>query len=224
MKSNLIVMLTNKDLTVPDALEVFESCKDLPVQYWGFKNVGIPETKMRELIHSIKTAGKTAFLEVVTYSEEECLASSKFAVEFGFDYLMGTLFHQSVWEYLKNQKIIYSPFVGKVSGSPSVLEGTVDSMVKETEFFAELGIPSVDLLAFRYKDNPEALAEEVIRRSKVKIILAGSIDSVPRIEFVNKVNPWGFTMGSALFTKNFVPDGTFRDNLSEVVKIMEALD
>jgi len=35
--SELIVMLTNNDVTVPDAMETFESVKDLPVKYWGFK-------------------------------------------------------------------------------------------------------------------------------------------------------------------------------------------
>ena len=32
MTPELIVMLTNNDKTVIDAVEVFESCKDLPVQ------------------------------------------------------------------------------------------------------------------------------------------------------------------------------------------------
>ena len=41
MTPELIVMLTNNDKTVIDAVEVFESCKDLPVQKWGFKDVGL---------------------------------------------------------------------------------------------------------------------------------------------------------------------------------------
>ena len=35
------------------------------------------------------------------------------------------------------------------------------------------------------------------------------------------IGPWAFTMGSALFTKNFVPDGSFRDNLSAVAEYMK---
>lgn len=224
MKSNLIVMLTNEDKTVPDALSVFDSCKDLPVQYWGFKDVGLPEPKMRELIASIKEAGKTTFLEVVSYTKEECLTGAKFAVSFGFDYLMGTLFFSEVWEFLKGKDIKYSPFVGKVSGSPSILEGTVDSMVEETGFLASQGVHGVDILAFRHKENPAQLAEQFIKRSKVPVILAGSIGSFERIEFVNKVDPWGFTMGSALFTKNFVPNGSFRENLEAVLKKMESIN
>jgi hypothetical protein len=152
------------------------------------------------------------------------MAGAEFAVDFGFDYLMGTLFYPEVWDFLKGKKIKYSPFVGKVSGSPSVLEGTVDSMVEETVFLNEQGVHGVDLLAFRHTDNPEMLAEEFIRRSKVPVILAGSIDSFERIDFVNKVNPWGFTMGSALFDKNFLPEGSFRENLEVVVKKMESIN
>ena len=31
-KPDIIVMLTHKDVTVPDAKEIFEQCKDLPVK------------------------------------------------------------------------------------------------------------------------------------------------------------------------------------------------
>ena len=40
MESKIIIMLTHNDQTVKNALEVFDSCKDLPVDFWGFKDVG----------------------------------------------------------------------------------------------------------------------------------------------------------------------------------------
>jgi hypothetical protein len=45
MQSQLIVMLTQNDITVGNAQEVFESCKDLPINFWGFKNVGISQSR-----------------------------------------------------------------------------------------------------------------------------------------------------------------------------------
>ena len=111
MNSQIIIMLTHNDRTVPNALEVFESCKDLPVKFWGFKDVGLPKDQMRQLIGAMKAAGKTTFLEVVSYSEEECMAGAKLAVEMGFDYLMGTVYHQSVFEYLATQKISFLPAI-----------------------------------------------------------------------------------------------------------------
>jgi len=53
------------------------------------------------------------------------------------------------------------------------------------------------------------------------VVMAGSIDTKERIEKVNEINPWGYTMGSALFKKMFVADGSFRDNLQEVVNVMK---
>lgn len=224
MESSLIVMLTHDDKTVENALEVFETCKDLPVKFWGFKDVGLPRPQMRELIKALKDAGKTTFLEVVSYTEEECQAGAEFAVEFGFDYLMGTLFFPEVWKYLKGKDIKYFPFVGEVSGSPSVLEGSAESMVEESNFFKSVGVHGVDLLAFRHTSDPENLAREFICNSAVPVVLAGSISSFERIEFVNQVNPWSFTMGSALFNTNFLPDSTFRENLKRVVEKMDAIN
>ena len=40
MKPEIIIMLTHHDVTVKDAGEIFEQCKDLPVKFSGFKNVG----------------------------------------------------------------------------------------------------------------------------------------------------------------------------------------
>ena len=91
MESKIIIMLTHNDQTVKNALEVFDSCKDLPVDFWGFKDVGLEHDKMAELIKAMKAAGKTTFLEVVTYSEEECMRGAKLAVECGFDCLLKRL-------------------------------------------------------------------------------------------------------------------------------------
>lgn len=216
-------MLTHNDQTVVNAKEVFESCKDLPIDYWGFKDVGLPQPEMKELFDALKAAGKTTFLEVVSYTPEACMAGAKLAVEFGFDYLMGTILYPEVWAYLKEQSIVYLPFVGGVSGSPSILEGDATSMLAQAKEFADMGIQGVDILAYRAVDvNPEELAKEFVANAGIQVCVAGSIGSEARIKVIDAINPWSFTMGSALFTKNFVPDGSFRENLEKVLEIMEA--
>jgi hypothetical protein len=223
MKSQLIVMLTHNDKTVKDAFEVFQSCKDLPVQFWGCKDVGLPEKKVKDLCLSYKEAGKTTFLEVVSYSKDECLVGAKLAVKCKFDFLMGTIFYPEVWEFLKNNQVKYFPFVGKVSGSPSILEGSTESMIEQSEVFRSLGINGIDLLAFRRKNKPEDLARDFIAKSKIPVVLAGSISSFAKINFVNSVNPWAFTMGSALFTREYDPKGDFRSNLIKVLEKMDSI-
>ncbi len=222
MKSKIIIMLTHNDQTVKNAIEVFDACKDLAVDFWGFKDVGLEKEKMAELIQHMKAAGKTTFLEVVTYTEEECMNGAKLAVELGFDYLMGTLFYDSVYAYLKEHEIKYLPFCGKVSGSPSVLEGSFEEIIKDANTMLEKGVDGIDLLAFRHEQGAE-LAREYCAKVDKPVVIAGSINSEARISFVNEINPWAFTMGSALFAENFAPGDGFRENLQEVIDYMNEI-
>jgi hypothetical protein len=73
MLDKLIVMLTCNDVTVKNAEETFMSSRDLPVKRWGFKDVGLPPEEMKKLCALMKESGKTTFLEVVSYSEAECM-------------------------------------------------------------------------------------------------------------------------------------------------------
>lgn len=222
MQSKIIIMLTHNDKTVKNAQEVFEACKDLPIEYWGFKDVGLEKPKMVELINAMKAAGKTTFLEVVTYSEEECMAGAKLAVELGFDYLMGTIFYDSVFKYLNDNGMKYLPFCGKVHGSPSVLEGTFDEIIDDAKSMLAKGVYGIDILAFRHAQGAE-LAKEYCKRVKEPVVIAGSINSPERIKFIDECNPWAFTMGSALFTENFAPGESFRKNLEVVLSVMDSI-
>ena len=217
INSQLIVMLTNNDKTVKDAIGVFDLSKDLPVQFWGFKNIGLRIEQMKQLVKNMKDAEKTTFLEVVSYTEDECMKAAKLAVECNFDYLMGTLFYDSVFNFLKDKPIKYSPFCGKVSGSPSILEGTIDEIINDAKNMQKKGVDAFDILAYRYVGDPEELAEKFIQAIDIPVIIAGSINSYERLDKINELNPWGFTMGTALFKKNFDKGGTFKDNLKNVI-------
>ena len=61
------------DYTVENAAQVFEQCKASKAQYWGFKEHPLPLEQMKKIYESMKQCGKTTFLEVVSYSEEEGL-------------------------------------------------------------------------------------------------------------------------------------------------------
>jgi len=77
MKPEFILMLTYNDTTVKDALNIFRECKDLPVVHWGFKDIGLPIDEMKVLVHEMRAAGKTTYLEVVSLSEEEGLKGAQ---------------------------------------------------------------------------------------------------------------------------------------------------
>ena len=199
MKPEIIIMLTHHDVTVKDAGEIFEQCKDLPVKFWGFKNVGLPKDEMKKVAGAMKAAGKTTFLEVVTYDEAS-----------------------SVAKLLKENGMAYLPFVGKVSGSPSILEGTNEEIIQNAKDLMAKGIKGFDILAYRHVVDGEKLAREFCAAIDAEICIAGSINSYARIDTMFDIGPWTFTMGSALFEKKFVADGSFRDNLKAVVDYMAA--
>lgn len=223
MKSKLIVMLTHHDKTVENALDVFRECRDLPVKHWGFKNVGLPKGKMTELIAEMKAAQKETILEVVTYSESECLTGAKMAVDMGFDYLMGTVFYPAVWDYLKEKNVKYFPFIGQVSGSPSILEGEIDDIIEQGKALTALGVDGFDLLAYRYTGKPEELVKKCVSAMNIPVVIAGSINSRERMQFVEDVGAWGYTMGTALFESDFVKNGGVRENLATVVNLMKEI-
>lgn len=221
MKPAFILMLTYNDTTVKDALEIFHTCKDAPVAHWGFKDVGLPPDEMKALVRKMKEAGKTTYLEVVSLSEEEGLRGAKIAVDSGFDVLMGTVFFGSILEYLRDKPINYFPFPGHVHSHPSILDGSIEEIVGHAKFLESQGVQGMDLLSYRYVGNAPLLLGEVVKATNVPIVSAGSIDSYKRLAEIWKAGAWGFTIGSALFDKKFVENGSFLDNTLEVCNWLE---
>lgn len=223
MKPELIIMLTHNDETVGNSLEIFNSCKDLPILYWGFKDIGIPVEKMMELNKRMKAEGKTTFLEVVTYTEEESLKDVQLAIDCDFDYLTGTTFYPSIVEKLKDTNIKYYPFGGNVGGIPVELKGTIDEIVKDCKDSLAGGANGVVLTPYRYVDgDPYELTKAVANAiGKERLMVAGSIGTRERIDAMEELGLSGYTMGSALFDSVFVEDGSFRDNLEFVLKYKE---
>ena len=216
----LIVMLTHNDKTVPDAIEVFDASKDTPVKYWGFKEEGLPIDKMKALVDKMKAAGKTTFLEVVAYTEEECVAGAKIGVECGFDILMGTMYFDAVRDVAKKAGMKYMPFVGKIYGRPSILEGTIEEMVNEANALLEKGVDGFDLLAYRYTGDPEELAARFVEEVDAPVCLAGSIKSFERLDKMKEIAPWTYTIGSAFFENKFGKDLTFAEQVTKVCEYM----
>ncbi len=216
-KPELIVMLTHHDQTVSNALELFTQLMDNPVTHWGFKDVGLSPEEMKKVVSAMKTAGKQAYLEVVSLSEAEGLRGAKLAIELGFDVLMGTVYFPSIRNYLRDKPVRYYPFPGRVYGHPSILDGAVDEIVSHARQLEADGVHGMDLLTYRYTGDAPRLLREVVQATSVPIVSAGSIASYDRIAEVWQAGAWGFTIGSAFFESRFVPEGSFEDNMMAVV-------
>ena len=221
MSPKLITMLTYNDETVPNATEVFSECYDLPCEYWGFKDIGLPRPKMKELVALMKAKGKKTFLEIVSLSEEECMAGVEVAVDCGFDYLMGTVFYQNVFSYIKKHSLKFLPFCGKVTGHPSIIEGTIEDILEDASRIKEFGVDGFDLLAYRFIGDAEELINQFVKKIDVPLVIAGSISSFKRLDRMKEVKPWAFTIGSAFFDKKFVEGGAFREQMKAVLDYLE---
>lgn len=216
LKPELIVMLTHHDQTVQNSLELFQRTKDYPIKHWGFKDVGLPPEEMQKIVNAMKDAGKITFLEVVSLSEEEGLRGAELAVQLGFDILMGTVFYPSIAEYLKDKPIQYYPFPGKVHSHPSILDGSIEEIVAHACQLESYGAHGLDLLTYRFNGEASHLLKLVVQATNVPIISAGSIASFERIREVWDAGAWGFTIGSAFFERQFVPEGSFEENVLAV--------
>jgi len=216
LKPELIVMLTHHDKTVPNALDLFERTKEYPITHWGFKDVGLPPNEMQMVATAMKDAEKTTFLEVVSLSEEEGLRGARLAVEAGFDILMGTVFFPSIADYLKDKPVRYYPFPGHVHSHPSILDGEIDEIVAHACELEAYGVHGLDLLTYRYNGEASRLLKQVVRATNIPIVSAGSIASFERINEVWNSGAWGFTIGSAFFERQFVPNGSFEENVLAV--------
>ena len=210
----LIVMLTHNDLTVHNAYDIFDQCRNSRAKFWGFKEEPLPLEQMKKLFRYMKSCGKTTFLEVVAYSEKECMDGAKKAVECNCDFLLGTTFSDSINEFCRLNHIKYMPFVGIITGRPSVLEGTVEDMIQEAKTYIAKGVYGIDLLGYRYTGDATGLNREFVANVNAPVCIAGSVNSYERLTELKSIAPWAFTIGGAFFENQF--DGTFQEQINKV--------
>ncbi|MCV0423956.1 MAG: cupin domain-containing protein [Roseibium sp.] len=207
MGLRFIFMLTRNDKTVEDAEQHLATALAAGVHHIGFKDVGLPFERLKDLNKAIKDGGATSYLEVVSLDKESEIASAKAAVEIGVDILLGGTNVDAVLPVLKDTGIQYFPFPGKIEGHPSVLSGTIDEIVESAEQLAARdGVHGLDLLAYRSTENGTGLMAAVCVAVDKPVIIAGSIGSRDRIEIVRKSGAAGFTIGTAALDGDYPAD------------------
>jgi 4-hydroxythreonine-4-phosphate dehydrogenase len=196
---DFIFMLTNKDRTVPDAMDRLEEVVASGVRHIGFKDVGLPFAQLQTLAAAIKAAGAKLYLEVVSLDAESERHSAEAAVKLGVDVLMGGTRPEVVLPLIKGTQIQYYPFPGTIVGHPSVLTGTVETIVESAKLLARMdGVHGLDLLAYRFEGDVPRLIRDVVRAVAPKpVVVAGSIDSLDRFKAVVDGRAAGFTIGTA---------------------------
>ena len=216
---NLIVMLTHNDKTVLNAYDIFEKCKDSKAKFWGFKEEPLPLEDMKKLYSYMKNLGKTTFLEVIAYDEQNGLKGAQTALECSVDILMGTVFYDSINNFCKKNNLKYMPFIGQVSKRPSILEGDINDMIQEANTYINKGAYGIDLLGYRYTKNPVELNEKIVKNINAPVCIAGSINNYQKLDEIKKVNPWAYTIGGAFFENKF--GDNFNDQINNVCNYID---
>lgn len=216
---NLIVMLTHNDKTVLNAYDIFEKCKDSRAKFWGFKEEPLALEDMKKLYNYMKSLGKTTFLEVIAYDEQNGLKGAQTALECGVDILMGTVFYDSINNFCKKNNLKYMPFIGQVSKRPSILEGDINDMIQEANTYINKGAYGIDLLGYRYTKNPVELNEKIVKNINAPVCIAGSINNYQKLDEIKKVNPWAYTIGGAFFENKF--GDNFNDQINNVCNYID---
>jgi hypothetical protein len=200
-----IFMLTRDDETLAAAREVYATIAATGVRHVGCKDVGLPREELRGLMSDIRANGHTSHLEVVSESEEATLASARAAAEIGPDYLIGGTLIEPVQEILAGTGIKFFPYVGQIVGHPCLLRGSIADIADHARRAEALGVDGINLLAYRYDGDVEALVEAVIVATSLPVIAAGSVDSADRIRALEERGVWAFTIGTAALDGVLLP-------------------
>jgi hypothetical protein len=205
-----IFMLTRDDVTLSDAREVYASIagerersgdeasgRGSGVRHVGCKDVGLPTDELKALMDDIRSHGHETWIEVVSETEEDTLASARAAAEIRPDHLIGGTLIEPVQEILAGTGVKFWPYVGQIVGHPCLLRGSIDEIVADTERAAALGVDGINLLAYRHDGDVEALTRAVVGATDLPVICAGSVDSVDRIAALERCGAWAFTIGTA---------------------------
>jgi 4-hydroxythreonine-4-phosphate dehydrogenase len=208
-----IFMLTRDDKTLTDARDVYASIAGTGVRHVGCKDIGLPREELQALMSDIKGNGHTTHLEVVSESEQATLASARAAAEIGPDYLIGGTLIEPVQEILEGTGIRFFPYVGRIVGHPCLLRGSIDEIADDARRAEQLGVDGINLLAYRYDGDVDALVEAVVDATSLPVIAAGSVDSQARIQALDERGVWAFTIGTAALDGVLVPGRPLEDQL-----------
>lgn len=213
-------MLTIDDKTIVNAIEVFEEIKDTGVKNFGFKDIGLPFEKLKVLAKNIKECGHKIFFEIVSATEEETITSVNRAIELNVDYIIGGKYVDIVQKEIEGHKVEYFPYAGEIVGHPCLLEGSINEIVSETQKYIEKGVGGINILAYRYNQNPEELISALRKNITKPIIIAGSVNSEQRVNFLKSNQIDFFTVGTAIFEKDFVKDGSYSQQIEKLLSFL----
>jgi hypothetical protein len=214
--SEFMFMLTRNDETIPDAGAYVGRLRGSGVRYVGFKDIGLPEDELRDVVAAIRANDQVPVLEIVDVGSEDELTSVRAALRLGVDYIVGGTLIDRIAEEIAGHDVRFFPYVGAVVGHPARLEGSEAAIVAQARAAAaHPAVDGINLLAYRWSGGDGAeLTRAVVDAVGVPVLAAGSVDSPERIRDLTRAGVWGFTIGGAVLAGIVAPDEPFEGQIS----------
>ena len=86
-----------------------------------------------------------------------------------------------------------------------------------------LGVDGINLLAYRYDGDVDALVEAVVAATSLPVIAAGSVDSPARIQALAERGVWAFTIGTAALDGKLVEGAPLEGQLRSALDAAGAI-
>ncbi len=213
-----IAMLTHHDVTVPNAMKVFEENKHAKAEYWGFKDIGVTLQEGEELIKAMQGAGKHVFIEPITTDESEANRWADLGLKYKVDGVLG-LFYPSVAEKMKNTDVLFLPGFGRRNEKMELL-GTLECITRTALDIVDAGAGGVRVSAYRWiEGDPIVLIKHLkaeLEKRNVPFMMTGSVNDFSKLDVVREMQPWGITVGGALFEDGKFGGGTVAERIDRI--------
>ena len=213
-----VAMMTHNDVTVPHALEIFEANKHAKAPYWGFKDAGVTLEEGEALIQAMLAAGKHVVIEPLTQDEEMAHAWADLAIKYNIDGVLG-IFFRSVSEKLKKAGIMYFPPFGS-RNEDMRLVGTLEELKNAAMEVVDAGSSGIRISAYRWVDGDPVELASVLKKELdergIPFMMTGSVNDFGKLDVIKQMQPWGITVGGALFEDGKFGGGTLAERIDRI--------
>ncbi|MFI5735137.1 hypothetical protein ACIA49_33810 [Kribbella sp. NPDC051587] len=218
---HFVLMLTEQDRTIPDAVDVYREVSDLDgLGYVAFKDSGLGVPALRELVRSIHADRRQAILEVTAEHLDDERRMFDLGVDLGVDQIVGgsELLASEVGD---DAPVAYWPFVGEMRGIPLRLASGPAELVDSVRRLS--AVPAVaGLMAMPYRQErhrPEDLLRSITSASDLPVLVAGGISQPGHVRSLEQHGAWGFTVGGAVLAGRIAGQGHVRSKVEAMLRM-----
>lgn len=196
---NFFLMLTERDVTIPDALEVYDSLEASPLRNIALKDTGVDRNLARELTERAHHDGRSVLLELADLSPRGQEEGIRLAIDLRVDRVVAGWRPEFADILAADGAPEYWPFVGSLSGSPLTLHSSPSELaVQSAELSTAHGVDGLVVMPYRQlRYDAVSLLESTAQTSCLPVLVAGGVQHPAQVNAIAAAGAWGFTVGGA---------------------------